>query len=336
VLARADDLSKAFARAQEALTTARVDANSNITTEVEAVNKKLDRIGELNKQIVVGKNSKEDVGDLEDQRDELIRGVATSLPVQVIPDQGNNGAVAVALAGSRDLVSVDGQVHHLITAQDTTTGAVNIQRQTNGQIEDITSFFTTGSLGGTIMARDGALEDARNSLDQLAYDVSNAYNNVHNQGVGLDGATGRNLFTIPTTVTGAAKGFSVSSDVAGQPRNLAAATDATSLPGDNRGALALVALHDAKFANGGLATAQQAFSEMVSNAGNAARTAKDQSQYAEDTLTQVDALRQSVSGVNTDEEMMNIMKFQRAYQAAIRVVETADSMLSDLINMRRS
>jgi flagellar hook-associated protein 1 len=48
----------------------------------------------------------------------------------------------------------------------------------------------------------------------------------------------------------------------------------------------------------------------------------------------VDALRQSVSGVNTDEEMMNVMKFQRSYQAALRVVETADQMLQSLLNMR--
>lgn len=336
VLARADDLAKAFTRAQDALTEARVDANGRITTEVGEVNKKLDRIGELNKQIVAGKNSREDVGDLEDQRDELIRNVGTSLPVQVLPDQGNSGAVAVVVAGSRDLVSIDSSVHHLVAMTDTTTGAVNIQRDTNGQMEDITSFFTSGSIGGTIMARDGALEDARVALDQMAYDVSNAYNNVHSQGVGLDGTGGRNLFTIPTTVAGAAKGFSVSTDVAGQPRNLGAGTDATSLPGDNRNALAMVALHDQQFAMGGTATAQQAFSEMVANAGAAARTAKDQSEYAEASLTQVDALRQSVSGVNTDEEMMNMMKFQRAYQAALRVVETADSMLSDLLNMRRA
>jgi flagellar hook-associated protein 1 FlgK len=106
------------------------------------------------------------------------------------------------------------------------------------------------------------------------------------------------------------------------------------LPGDNRNILALVGLHDAKLALGGTATAQQSFSFMVAAAGGAARAAQDQAEYAESSVTQIEALRQSYAGVSTDEEMMNIMKFQRSYQAALRVVETADQMLQSLLNMR--
>lgn len=332
LLARADDLAKAFTRAQDALAEARTGANESITNDVEAVNIKLDRIGELNKQIVAGKNAHEDVGDLEDQRDELIRGIAETLPVQVLTEA--SGAVAVVLAGSRDLVSVDSQVHHLVTTLDSTSGAVQISRDTNGALEDISEFFTTGSIGGTIAARDGALLDAQNALDQLAYDVSTAYNTQHTQGIGLDGVGARNLFAAPATVTGAAKGFAVSTDVAGQPRNIGAASAATSLPGDNRNVLAMVGLHDAKLALGGTATAQQAFSFMVAAAGGASRAAQDQAEYAESSVTQIEALRQSYAGVSSDEEMMNIMKFQRSYQAALRVVETADQMLQSLLNMR--
>lgn len=332
VLARADDLSKAFNRAQAALAQARTDANETISIEVDAVNQRLDRIGELNRQVVIGRNKRIDVADLEDQRDQLIREVASSLPVQVLQDE--TGAVAVVLAGSRDLVSVDSQVHHLVPTMDTTTGALVIQRQTNGAMEDITNMFTTGSIGGAVAARDGALLEAQNALDQLAYDVSTAYNTQHAAGVGLDGATGRNLFSVPVAVNGASLGFAVSTDVLGQPELLAGASDAASLPGDNRNALALLGIQDQRIADGGSATAEQAFSALVANAGSAVRAAKDQASYAETSLTQIDALRESHSGVSSDEEMMNIMKYQRAYQAALRVVETADSMLASLLNMR--
>lgn len=332
VLARADDLAKSFTRAQEALAQARVDANESITNDINAVNQKLDRIGELNKQIVAGKNERLDVNDLEDQRDQLVRDISKSLPVQTIQD--DSGAIAVVLAGSRDLVSIDSKVHHLVPTMGTTAGALTIQRETNGVMEDITDLFTTGSIGGAIAARDGALRDAENALDQLAYDVSNAYNTQHAAGVGLDGVGGRNLFAAPPDVTGAALGFGVSADVAGQPNRLAGASDATSLPGDNRNALALLGLQDQRIASGGTATAQQAFSAMVAAAGSAARSAQDQQGFAETSLTQIEALRESYSGVSTDEEMMNIMKYQRAYQAALRVVETADSMLASLLNMR--
>ena len=332
VLARADDLAKAFSRAQEALAQARTDTNEAISNDVKAVNTKLDRIGELNKQIVAGKNELTDVNDLEDQRDQLVREIATSLPVQTLQD--DSGAIAVVLAGSRDLVSIDSKVHHLVPTSATTTGRITIQRETNGAMEDITDLFSTGSIGGAIAARDGALQDTQDALDQLAYDVSTAYNTQHAAGVGLDGATGRNLFNAPGTVTGAALSFGVSADVAGQPSLLAGASDAASLPGDNRNARALLGLQDQRIASGGTATAQQAFSAMVASAGSASRSAQDQQEFADTSLAQIESLRESYSGVSTDEEMMNIMKYQRSYQAALRVVETADSMLASLLNMR--
>ena len=329
---RADGLTQAFHRADEAMNTARTEANGRITTAIHDVNNQLDEIGSLNAQIVAGKNVRQDVGDLEDRRDELIRGIATQMPINVLPD--DSGAVTVMLSGARTLVGADAQVHHLLTGMNSTSGAVTVQRETNGALEDITSFFTSGNIGGTIAARDGALADAQKNLDQLAFDLTSAFNTQHALGVGLDGVTGRNLFTPTATATGAAAGFGLSSDVAGQPQNLAAARDTTSLPGDNRNALALVGLRDQKIGLGGTATAQQAFSSMVAGGGAAARGAQDQLDHASASLSQVEALRDAAAGVSTDEEMMNLMKFQRAYQASLRVIETADAMLSDLLNMR--
>jgi flagellar hook-associated protein 1 FlgK len=332
VLSRAEDLAQAFHRSSDALATARSDANGRIVDEVSNINARLDEIGTLNAQIVQAKNIGQEPGDLQDKRDELIRGIATSLPVTVLPD--DSGAVTVTLAGQRTLVGVDASVHHLIATTDATSGAVRIQRQTAGQIEDITNLFTSGSIGGTIAARDGALADAQRSLDALAFDLSTGYNTQHAAGYGLDGATARNFFNAPTVADGAARGFGVSADVAGQPNNIAAATDPLSLPSDNRNALALVSLRDQNLGSGGTATIQQSFSAMVAAGGAAQRSALDQADYANTSLTQIDALREAAGGVSTDEEMMSLMKFQRAYQASLRVIETADSMLSELLNMR--
>ena len=92
-------------------------------------------------------------------------------------------------------------------------------------------------------------------------------------------------------------------------------------------------MRDQKIGLSGTATAQQSFTAMVGAAGAATNSAVNQQTAASATLSSVDALRESASGVSTDEEMINLMKFQRAYQASLKVIETADSMLSDLLNM---
>jgi flagellar hook-associated protein 1 FlgK len=48
---------------------------------------------------------------------------------------------------------------------------------------------------------------------------------------------------------------------------------------------------------------------------------------------QADIQRQAVSGVSIDEEMIRMIQFQAAYQAAARVVTTADEMIQTLLNM---
>lgn len=333
VLIKADELSRAFGQTSGALTQARSDANTRIVGTVQQVNAKLTDIGSLGAQIVQARINGNESGDLEDRRDMLVREVSEQMPVTVLPE--DNGAITMILGGSRTLVAVDGTVNKLIAQTDTTSGDVRIYRTTAGQLEDITGLMTTGAIGGTISARDGALATARTQLDQLASDVAVAYNAQHSTGFGLDGATGRNLFGTPATVAGAAYSFAVSTDVAGQPDFLAGATDAANLPSDNRNAIALLGVRDLAIAMGGSARAQQAFSAMVADGGTAARAATTQADQTGAVLGQIDALREATSGVSTDEEMISLMKFQRAYSASLRVIETADSMLQELLNMRR-
>lgn len=334
VLSKAEDLSRAFNTASNELGQARIDANGRIQDSVRQTNQKLDQIGSLSAQIVAARTVGNEAGDLEDRRDALIRDVASSVPVNVI--YKDNGAITMQMAGQRTLVGEDSAVHHLEANLEPTSGDVRIYRQTNGVLEDVTSMITTGSIGGAIAARDGALTDARNALDQLATDVSNAYNTVHTAGYGLDGGTARNLFTVPPAgVTGAAASFAVSTDVAGQPDFLAGAQDPLNLPGDNRNAIALLHVRDQNSALGGTATMQQSYQSLVADAGTALQSAKGQATQSGAVLSQIDNLRASASGVNTDEEMISLMKFQRAYQASLRVIETADQMLDDLMNLRR-
>ena len=51
-------------------------------------------------------------------------------------------------------------------------------------------------------------------------------------------------------------------------------------------------------------------------------------------ISQLESQRDSISGVNLDEEMINLTRFQRAFEAASKVVKTVDEMMQTIINMK--
>lgn len=331
LLASAAALAQSFADTATQLSAARSDINGRITHAVDEVNQRLKHIGALGAQIAQAEIHGQEASDLRDQRDLLLREVAERVPITVL--EGERGALTVTLAGSQALVSPDGRVNELSVRADA-NGDVRIYKTAAGEAVDVTRLVSSGSIGGHIKARDGALTDAQNRLDQLAFDVANAYNAVHSAGVGLDGASGRNLFEPPAEVAGAARNMRLSEDVAGHPERIAAALDPASLPSDNRNALSLSDLSSAGFALGGM-TVTEALASLVGSSGMAVQSAARAEAFASGALSQVQALHDSVSGVSSDEEMVALMRYQRAYEASLKVIQVADEMLGELMNLKR-
>lgn len=330
VLANAGALSTAFDNASAQLQTARADANSRVIEGVGQVNQRLHQIARLGLEIQHSEVTGIEASDLRDQRGLLIKEVAERVPVTVI-DAGN-GQTSLLLGGSQQLVSADGQVNELSTSVGV-NGDIRIEKVAAGARTDVTQLASSGSVGGALKARQGALVEAERRLDQLAYDVAQGYNEAHQAGYGLDGVSGRNLFEPLTEVGGAAEAFALSADVAGEPSRIGAASDPSMLPSDNRNALALSALSAAPIALGGM-TVTEALASLVGFAGSAVQNASQAESFATGALEQVQTLHDNVSGVSTDEEMVSMMKYQRAYEASLKVIQVADQMLSDLLNIR--
>ncbi|MBM4181691.1 MAG: flagellar hook-associated protein FlgK [Betaproteobacteria bacterium] len=125
----------------------------------------------------------------------------------------------------------------------------------------------------------------------------------------------------------------------GNTSQIAAAAAAATGPGDNGNALALAALQSTALLNfGGVA-----FSDTLSAAYNKIvnRTASQASQHdlnrdAFETLRQsAVSAQQSLVGVNLDEEAVNLVRYQQAYQAAARTMQIAASLFDELLNVVR-
>lgn len=106
----------------------------------------------------------------------------------------------------------------------------------------------------------------------------------------------------------------------------------TSGTGDNRNALALAGLQTERTLSGGLSSYQEAYGAVVGDLALQSQRAQTGLTTETILLEQATAARDSVSGVNLDEEAANLIRYQQAYQAAAQIISIADQLFQTLIN----
>jgi flagellar hook-associated protein 1 FlgK len=102
--------------------------------------------------------------------------------------------------------------------------------------------------------------------------------------------------------------------------------------GDNRNALAMIDLQGARILEQGNSTYQNVYGNLVADVGTTTRQAQINSETETRLLQQAIASRESVSGVNLDEEAADLLRFQQAYQAAAQMIAVADTMFQTLLS----
>ncbi len=325
VLQQATQVSQAFSTTANGLSQQQSALLSQAQGVATNLNTELSQIASLNGQIAQANAGGDPASSLRDQRDSLVTQVASGIGAQVVQDP--SGSVTLFAGGS---VLVSGSNASSLNVGADGNGAMQVMlNRPGGTPVDITSGVNDGTLGGLREARDVTIAQSAQQLDQLAYNFSNAINAVHSTGYGLDGVSGRNLFKAPTQVTGAAAAMAVDPSVDGQPNNIATAASADDVPGGNDVAVELEQVANQSIGAGGTATAQ--FAALTAQIGNATSSANTDSATRADTVTQAQNLNSSASGVSLEEESVNLTKFQQAFEAATRVLQTADSLLDDFM-----
>jgi len=104
-------------------------------------------------------------------------------------------------------------------------------------------------------------------------------------------------------------------------------------PGDNGNAIAIANLKTAMTMNGNTATYGAYYESFIGNVGHAVQQAASYYGHQDQMVGQLENYRESISGVAIDEEMVNLVKYQNAYQAAAKLITTADEMMQTVLNM---
>lgn len=325
-------LARAFNQTVGDIEAARNGLDAKVIGKVNEINAAARNLADINIQIQISKSSGAAANDLVDARVEAV-GVLAAL-TGATPYTNSSGDVSMALPGGAALV-LDGYAATLSTVSDASNGghlALRLMRPDGSGPVTVDGMGLGGEMGGMFAARDGALRTAVQGLDTFAFDLANAINTVHQVGYAMDGTTGRTFFTIPVSASGAASQIAVNATVAADARLLGAATSLPAASGDNRNILALIATERQTLSGGSdpVATLQR----VVTGFGISTSQADAMAAHDSAMASHITKLRDSGAGVSIDEEMINLTKAQRAYEAVSKVIATADQMLDTLMKLR--
>jgi flagellar hook-associated protein 1 FlgK len=330
VLGLATRLSQSISGASiglDAQRTALLSRGQGVASEIDGY---LAQIATLNTQIAQASAGGDRAPGLRDQQNALVTKVAADIGGQAV--YSPSGAVTILAAGT--LLVSDGDAA-TVGVGVAASGAMQITAKLNGGGPmDITRGLTEGTLGGLREARDTDMAGSLSQLDQFAFSFANAVNSVQSAGAGLDGVSGRALFTPPKKVAGAAAMFSVDVAVADDPGAVAASSSAAGLPGGNDAAVAMAQLASISIGTGGTPATQ--WGEITAQMGTAVQAANADATTRTDTLELAQNLDSSESGVALDEENVNLTRFQQAFEASLRVLQVTDQLISNLMTMMSS
>ena len=421
MLAEAQSLTSVFNNLGESLFQIQQNLDSAISVEVEKINSLAAEVAALNKSIHANEPTTFSANDLRDKRDQKVKELSELIDLNFVDEQ--DGQISLTLDDGTPLVLQSTAFTLATSINGNNKSFLDVEIQdAAGNSTNITSSVTGGSLKGYLDMRDTEVEAIRDKLDRLAAGFVQEFNNIHQQGFGIDGTTGNNFFNALTTtvetninntgsatltasngdpsnisidkyeitVTGsntftlqnlttgvnegtfnftsgstfnlangfavtisgtpavgdrfklsvsdsAARNFSIASGVSSNSNKIAAGLNSNT---DGGNALQLVELQSKLVfdsitldsSGSGTFTFDEFYSSLVSTVGIESYASQSTLSQQEGILLQLDVRRQSIAGVSIDEEMINMIKFQQAYNASARLIGVADELLDTIIS----
>ena len=309
--------------------------NSNIGTQLNAlqgqrvamtseINGLSGNIAELNAQIREMESSGRDTATLRDYRENLVKDLSqyAGIRVQEAPD----GTLSVSLANGQPLVA------------GATAGQLKVNENLAGEQEMTLVFAKTtfpltqqglgGSLGSLYDMEYGALRPAQQDLHDMAKALSERVNDTLAGGTDINGNPGQALFVHnPGSTSGML-----------EVKALAAAELAfSSVAGEVGNNKTLLQLLDLKSQGinvaGNTVPLNDAYAGLVGRVASASRQNQADLSAATTVAEQAQAQRDSVSAVNLDEEAVNLMAYEQAYQANMKVISTSNELFNAVLAM---
>jgi flagellar hook-associated protein 1 FlgK len=316
IMNAANNLSAKVTSINQSLNSLKVDIKQEFKQKVNSVNSILKQIHQINYEQFSNSYNGAPVNDLLDQRDALVDQLSNLVNINVVYDDTNSAVISIGGA-----LAVD-RIHAADFVAEEVNGKLNIK------VKDGTYpvVLTGGELNALSQVYSKKIPAYQAKLDAVINKLVEAVNGEHVNGYTITDPqeTGLNFFE------GYVNGeLIINSEIVNDPNKIAISLDGTE--GNGEIALRIAELTDAKLLDGN--TLQESYSSMINGLGNDGMLQNNYTQANQMVLDELGQLRASQSGVSVDEEMTNVLKFQRSYEASAKLITIADEMLKTILSM---
>ncbi|MDA8374834.1 MAG: flagellar hook-associated protein FlgK [Actinomycetota bacterium] len=298
---------------------------AQIQGSLTTVNSQLQQVAQLNQEILAaGPNPSASV---ESARNQLVQSLAGELGVTV--QSQTDGSINLLAGG---IMLVQGNVASKLDLSAPTAppipSSTPVQVVVSGSGSAVP--VTSGSIGGLMQVTNDYLPSYALALDQQATQLAQQVNSQLTSGSYYDqGSTtptaGVPLFTFGGNGASLAANLAVSSSVAANPFQIAAAGNPPTGPNDGANAQTLAEMGAL---SGGVDTN---YSSWLGSLGLDVQSAQNLATSAATTYQSAFQNFQGVSGVSTNDQLVKMLNYQQGYQAAAKVISTVSASIQSLL-----
>ncbi|QST03024.1 flagellar hook-associated protein FlgK (plasmid) [Pontibacillus sp. ALD_SL1] len=316
LVGQAERLAEKFNSIQEKMSQMRSEVDQTIEVKRNKINELVDKIANVNDRI--GKTGGGNANALMDERDRYINELSVY-----------GGVVVEQSAEGKGIVNV--RFGEALLVSGTRGNRLEMMEMNDGEIVlhtgSVTARVEGGSLAADLDFRNRSLPQYNDTLNLLVGDVIANVNGIHATGYGLDNTTGEPFF-----LGGNAGSIAVNTVLKQAPEKVATSSVAGA-EGNNDIARQIASLRTSPTLNGGTTSPVAFYDGFSIQMASDLHIAKDNEKVHEAILLNVNEQKEAVQGVNTDEEMTNLMMFQQYYQANAKAISIIKESLDALMRM---
>ncbi|MBI9073188.1 MAG: flagellar hook-associated protein FlgK [Melioribacteraceae bacterium] len=294
----------------------KTDVKKEAEQTVSEMNNHIMNIYNLNREIYKATAVNRNANDLLDERAATLEELSKLANISVTYDDNNVANVSIGGSFAVDRVHAE---KYLLAEED---GKLKIKpHEESGAI-----MVNSGKISALNDIFSKKITEHKALLDNLATTVMDEVNSIHSSGYSLHEppVTGIDFFS------GYEHGkLFINEDILADPRYIAVSADQTD--GNGEFASAIGALKDRDTMDG--LTFESKYSDFISGMASEIVQHDQQGQSLGLVLDQLSLTKAEYSGVSTDEEMVNVIKFQRSYNASAKLIQVADELFQTIINM---